>query len=282
MTLFDTHCHLNFKDFKDDADAVIARTLAAGTWMTLVGSEAKTSARAAEYAAKYGLGVYAAIGLHPSHLEDIYISNDNENGKYAFQAKAEKFDPDYYRRLASGNKKVVAIGEIGLDYYHLPANIPEIEVKEHQRQAFIGQLELAQSLGLPVIIHCREAHDDLKAILESFVKTHALNRPWGVIHCYSGNAEQAEAYWRMGLLISFTGIITFSKNWDALIRTMSLDKFLVETDAPYLTPTPHRGKRNEPLYVEHVARRIAELKGLTLEKIAEASTENAKRLFKIN
>jgi TatD DNase family protein len=281
--LFDTHCHLNFKDFKDDADEVIARTLAADTWMVLVGSEAKTSARAGEYAAKYGAGVYAAIGLHPMHLEDVYIKNDNENGKYEFHSHAEVFDPEYYRDLALNNKKIVAIGEIGLEYYHLPTNLPEAEVKERQRRAFIAQLELARELKLPVIIHCREAHDDLMGILKDFADKYDLGaEPWGVIHCYSGNLEQAKVYWDLGLLTSFTGIITFSKNWDGLLRDMPLDKFLVETDSPYLAPVPFRGRRNEPLYVEYVARKIADLKGLSFEEIARVSTANAKRLFKID
>lgn len=281
--LFDTHCHLNFKDFKDDAPEVIARTLAAGTWMNLVGSELKTSARAIEYADKYPEGVYASIGLHPIHLEDILIKNDNENGKYEFRAHAEKFDALAFRQLAQSSKKVIAIGEIGLDYYHLNKDGDIPAIKNRQQEVFKEQMVLAAELSLPIIIHCREAHDDLMPIVDSFKEKHPLHgkRPWGVVHCYSGDLQQAEKYWQMGLLISFTGIITFAKQWDDLIKAMPLDKFLIETDSPYLSPAPFRGQRNEPLHVEQVARRIAELKGLSFEEIAEASSKNAKNLFQL-
>ncbi|MFA4942234.1 MAG: TatD family hydrolase [Patescibacteria group bacterium] len=251
----DTHCHLNFKDFRDDADEVISRSLQNNTQMILVGSEQKTSKRAVDYADKYPAGVYVAIGLHPIHLEDISVKNDSAEGKYEFESRAEEFDYDYYYQLAFGNKKVVAIGEIGLDYYHLPPdkNIPE--VKEKQRAVLKELLLLAHNLDLPVIIHCREAHEDLLPLLADFYKQYKKDsgREWGVIHCFSGDQKLAEEYQKLNLMISFTGLITFNKNWDEVIKNFPLEKIMIETDAPYMSPNPLRGKRNEPINVKYVA-----------------------------
>lgn len=277
----DTHCHLNFKDFKDDADEVIARSLEDKTQMILVGSEKKTSQRAKDYAAKYSSGVYAAVGLHPIHLEDISVKNDNAEGKYEFVSREEKFDYDYYYNLAHNDKKVVAIGEIGLDYFHLPLdkNIPEVKLK--QQAVFKEFLQLAYDLHLPVIIHCREAHDDLLPILSDFYEAHYKDsaREWGVIHCFSGDQKLAEEYRKLNLMISFTGLITFAKNWDELITNFPLEKIMIETDAPYMAPAPFRGKRNEPMYVRYVAEKIAQLKGLSFQEVEEATFSNAQRVF---
>jgi len=277
----DTHCHLNFKDFKDDADAIIEKTLADNTQMILVGSEQKTSRRATEYAAKYPEGVYAAIGLHPIHLEDIAVKNDSAEGKYEFTSRAEKFDYDYYYQLAKNDKKVVAIGEIGLDYYHLPPdkNIPE--VKERQQAVLKELLLLAHNLNLPVIIHCREAHEDLLPILTDFYQKYKKDqtREWGVIHCFSGDQKLAEEYQKLNLMISFTGLITFAKNWDELIKNFPLEKIMIETDAPYMAPVPYRGKRNEPAYVKYVAERIAQIKVMNIKEVEDATFANAQRVF---
>mgnify|MGYP003879253253 CR=1 FL=1 len=274
--LIDTHAHINFKAFKDDADEVIQRSLSENTWMILVGSEYKSSKRALEYANKYQRGVYAAAGLHPIHLEDI-----NENGE---QIRAEEFNHDMYEKLAQF-EKVVAIGEIGLDYFHLSHDMDVSSAKKKQKEVFIAQLELARQMDLPVIIHCRQAHDDMIALLMEFRKGRKElfrnNENWGVMHCFSGDEDLAWQYFHLGLLISFTGLVTFSSQWDGLLRKVPLDKLMIETDAPFMTPEPFRGKRNEPVLVEYVARRIAEVKGLTYDKIAEATTSNARNLFKI-
>jgi TatD DNase family protein len=282
--IIDTHAHVNFAAFKDDADEVIRRSLDNETWMILVGSEFKTSNRALNYANKYEKGVYAAIGLHPIHLQEGLIENDDENGEYSFSPRSEEFDYGSYEKLAKF-EKVVAIGEIGLDYYHLdPAqDIPAI--KKKQQEVFAQQLLLARSLDLPVIIHCRQAHDDLLAILQDFKKEYGhilpTNKPWGVIHCFSGDEDLAWKYFRLGLLISFTGLITFSQQWDDLIRKTPLDKIMVETDTPYMTPEPYRGQRNEPVLVQYVAARIADIKGIKVEKVAEITTATARSLFRI-
>lgn len=282
--IIDTHAHVNFAAFKDDADEVIRRALDNDTWMILVGSEFKTSNRALNYANKYEKGVYAAIGLHPIHLHEGIVENNDENGEYSFNARFEEFDYGSYEKLAKF-EKVVAIGEIGLDYYHLDPSQDIPAVKKKQQEVFAQQLILARSLDLPVIIHCRQAHDDLLTILQDFKREygHILpsNKPWGVIHCFSGDEDLAWKYFNLGLLISFTGLITFSQQWDDLIRKTPLEKIMVETDTPYMTPEPYRGQRNEPVLVQYVAARIAEIKGIKLEKVMEVTTETARSLFKI-
>jgi TatD DNase family protein len=280
--LIDTHAHINFSAFKEDSEAVIRRTLSNDTWMILVGSELKTSNRALSLANKYEKGVYAAIGLHPIHLDDSLVADQKEIGDYSFAGRKEEFSYQTYKNLAKF-QKVVAIGETGLDYYHLSPNKDQVQLKQKQHNAFLSQLKLAHELDLPVIVHCRQAHDDLLSILSDFKKTMKISndRPWGVIHCFSGDEDLAWKYFNLGLFISFTGLITFSKTWDDLIRKVPLNKIMVETDSPYMTPEPHRGERNEPILVKYVAKRIADIKGLPLERVAKVSTDNAKYLFSI-
>jgi len=282
--LIDTHAHINFKDFKDDADEVIRRSLGNDTWMILVGSEYRTSNRALKYSNKYEKGVYTAIGLHPIHLEDVGIKSDDDNGAYEFNSRAEVFDYDSYEKLAKF-EKVVAIGEIGLDYYHIDKTKDVNAIKKKQQEVFAQQLLLARSLDLPVIIHCRQAHDDMLAILQDFKKEYGhmipVDRPWGVMHCFSGDEDLAWKYFSLGLLISFTGLITFSQQWDSLIRKMPIDKIMLETDSPYMTPEPYRGERNEPVLVQYVAKRIADIRNIKVEKVAEITTATARSLFKI-
>lgn len=280
----DTHAHVNFIAFKDDADEVIRRALANDTWMILVGSELKTSNRALNYANKYEKGVYAAVGLHPIHLADGPVDSDEEGNSYNFTARAEEFYYDGYEKLAKF-EKVVAIGEIGLDYYHLDPTKDLPAAKKKQQEVFAQQLLLARSLDLPAIIHCRQAHDDLFLILQEFKKEYShlmpANKPWGVIHCFSGDEDLAWKYFKLGLLISFTGLITFSQQWDDLIRKTPLEKIMLETDAPYMTPDPYRGQRNEPLLVQYVAKRLADIKSIKLEKVAEITTATARDFFRI-
>jgi len=282
--LIDTHAHVNFAAFKDDADEVIRRSLVAETWMVLVGAEIKTSNRALSFANKYEKGVYAAVGLHPVHLEDGRVDTGEDGENSGFISRAEEFDYGSYEKLAKF-EKVVAIGEIGLDYYHLDPAKDLAAVKKRQHEVLAQQLLLARSLDLPVIIHCRQAHDDLLALLQDFKKEYGhlipADRPWGVIHCFSGDEDLAWKYFKLGLLISFTGLITFSQQWDDLIRKIPLDRLMIETDTPYMTPEPYRGQRNEPLLVQYVARRIADIRGIKLEKVAESTTNTARNFFRI-
>lgn len=278
--LIDTHAHVNFNAFKDDGDEVIRRSLAEDTWMILVGAETKTSKRALEYANKYEKGVYAAVGLHPVHTQEQKAEGDD----YSFTTREEEFSYDVYEKLAQF-KKAVAVGEVGLDYYHIDIKSDMAAAKQKQKQVFLEQLKLAKNLKLPVIIHCRQAHDDMLEILKKFKNEHkdALpkDKAWGVMHCFSGDEELAWQYFSLGLNISFTGLITFSAQWDDLIRRLPNDKFMIETDCPYMTPEPFRGQRNEPVLVKKVAERIAAIKNLSFERIAELSTANARRLFNI-
>lgn len=280
----DTHAHVNFNAFKDDAEEVIRRSLDNDTWMVLVGSEFKTSNRALHFANKYERGVYAAIGLHPIHLQESPVDSQEEDNSYSFTPRFEEFDYGSYEKLAKF-EKVVAIGEIGLDYYHLDPTKDIAAAKKKQHEVFAQQLLLARSLDLPVIIHCRQAHDDLLDILQEFKKEYGhiipTDRPWGVVHCFSGDEDLAWKYFQLGLLISFTGLITFSKQWDDLIRKIPLEKIMIETDTPYMTPEPYRGERNEPVLVQYVAKRIAEIKSLKLEKVAEVTTATARGFFRI-
>ncbi|MFP4514775.1 MAG: TatD family hydrolase [Parcubacteria group bacterium] len=282
MKLIDTHTHLNFSAFKEDADEIIRRTLKEGVGMVIVGSQYKTSKRALEYANKYEKGVYAAIGLHPIHLEDVLAENKGDEGDYKFKARAEEFSYDSYEKLADF-KKIVAIGEIGLDYYHINLKANVEEVKNKQKEVFYQQLVLARKKALPVIIHCRQAHDDMLSILQDFKNEYKdympKNKPWGVMHCFSGDEDLAWKYFDLGLIISFTGLITFSKQWDQLIRKVPLDKIMIETDTPYMTPEPYRGHRNEPALVYYVAKHIAEIREVPIEKIAKITTDNAKNFF---
>ncbi len=252
--LFDIHSHLNFKDFDIDKEEVIQRALDAGIWMINVGSDYESSKKAVEIAGKYKEGVYAAVGLHP---------NDN---------KKEIFDFDKYHELAN-HPKVVSIGECGIDLKYQKSNL------KSQIELFKRQIELAVEMDKPLMIHCRDAHDDVIDIVSSF-KLHAP-RLRGNIHFFSGAWEQAQQYFDLGFTISFTGVITFANQYDEIIKKAPLDKIMIETDAPFVAPLPWRGRRNESLYVQEVAKRMAEIRGLTYEEIARITTQNALKFFNL-
>ncbi len=276
--LIDTHAHLNFNAYKSDVDEVVRRSLGDNVWMINVGSNYITSKRAAEIAEEYPEGVYAAIGVHPIHLTERIFKVKLDEEEQAFQTKNEDFDYEGYKELAR-SKKVVAIGEIGLDYYYRPKTKIKLEqFKTKQKETFLAQLKLAEELNLPVIFHCRMAHDDLINILNTKYGIQNTKLK-GVVHCFSGSWEEAQKYLEMGLYLGFNGII-FKLNLDEVIEKAPLDKILVETDCPYLTP-PQENGRNEPLYIKHIVGKIAKIKNLRYEEITEITTENAKKLFKI-
>ncbi|PIV45810.1 MAG: hydrolase TatD [Candidatus Nealsonbacteria bacterium CG_4_9_14_3_um_filter_35_11] len=274
--LIDTHAHLNFAAFEKDVKKIIQRSVENDVWMINVGTQYNTSERAVEIADGYKKGVYAAIGLHPLHLEEQKLDKSEVGFLPKFKTRSEEFDYERYKKLAQ-SEKVIAVGEIGLDYYYKPKTKRKLEIfKQKQREALLNQLRLAQELDLPVIFHCRMAHDDLIQTIKQF--NNLTMR--GTIHCFTGNWEQAEEYMNMGFYLGFNGII-FKLNLDEIIRKTPLDKILVETDCPYLTPSPMTG-RNEPLYVKYVAEKIAKIKNLSFEEIAKITTQNAKKSFKIN
>ena len=244
--LIDTHAHLNFNAYKNDVDEVIKRTLAEDIWMINVGSQYITSKRAVEIAEKYPKGIYAAVGLHPIHAGD-------------------GFDRDKFKELAE-LPKVVAIGEIGLDH-----KAEYSSFKEKQKEVFLEQLALAKELDLPVIFHCRMAHRDLLEIVNSEIK--------GVIHCFTGDLDQARKYLEMGFYLGFNGII-FKLDLDKIIKETPLERILIETDCPYLTPPP-KTSRNEPIYIKCIAEKIAKIKNTNIQEISLQTTQNAKDLFRI-
>ncbi len=268
--LIDTHCHLNFKNFKEDADEVIKRTLKAGVRLVNVGSEFKTSRRAIDYAEKCEDGVWAAIGLHPIHLFSSAKVSPEENC-------VETFDYEKYLKLAQ-NKKVVAIGEVGLDYHHFDEDADKdeiLEIKKEQKKVFKEFIRLANEANKPIIVHCWDAYDDLLKILqENPVKKK------GIIHSFIGSHKTAKKFIELGFKIGLNGIITYSESYDKLIREIGLENIVLETDAPYLTPAPlERHSRNEPLNVKYVAQKIADVLQIDIEKVKTTTTQNAEELF---
>jgi len=276
--LIDTHAHVNFNAYKNDADEVIRRSLAGGVSMINVGSQHKTSKRAVEIAQRYPEGVYAAVGLHPIHLNSGTFKAKIDKEEIEFQTREEDFNYEEYKSLAlSDSRRVVAIGETGLDYWYKPKTKIKLEqFKQKQKEVFLKQLDLAQELGLPLILHCRAAHNDLIEILKSKISN---LKSGGVIHCFTGNWQEAEEYLKMGFYIGFNGII-FKLDLDDIIAKTPLEKILVETDSPYLTPSAIEG-RNEPIYVKYVVEKIAKIKKIDYKKITEITTQNAKKLFNI-
>ena len=245
--LVDTPAHLNFKAFAEDFDKVIQKCLAEDIWIINIGAKYDTSKKAVEIAEKYSSGVFAAIGLHPSHAKD------------------ESFDIKKYRELAR-SKKVVAVGEIGLDYFKDYGSF-----EKEQRKVFLKQLGLAKELNLPIIIHCRMAHNNVIKILKDYNLT-------GVIHCFTGTWEEAKQYMDMGFFLGVNGII-YKLDLKEVIEKAPLEKLLLETDCPYLGL--EKDRRNEPAFVRQIAKEIARIKGISFDEVAQATTQNAQNLFSI-
>ncbi|MEK7181360.1 MAG: TatD family hydrolase [Patescibacteria group bacterium] len=302
MKYIDAHTHAHFAVFKDDYKHVIGRAIDSGVSVVNVGTQRDTSKRAVEVAHELGEGVWAVVGLHPIHTEKsfhdeqelgsvdpITISNsrelENKEGgdSRGFTSRGEEFDYEYYKKLAL-DSKVVAIGECGLDYFRIMNNESGImnveEVKKRQKDAFIKQIELAKEVQKPLMIHCRDAFDDLVAILDLHFTLHNSKAP-GIVHFFTGTKENAKVLLGMDFYFTFGGVVTFTRDYDEIIKLIPMDRILSETDAPYVTPVPFRGKRNEPAYVIYVVRKLAEIKGVTEEEMTEQIWSNAKRVFGI-
>lgn len=252
--LFDSHAHLDDEKFDGERSEVVARALAGGVAYILnAGSCMESSARAVALA-KTHPAIYAAVGIHPHDA-------------------AKMQEEDAARLLAWAKEpKVVAIGEIGLDYHY------DFSPRDVQRRVFARQMELARTADLPIIVHDREAHADVAEL----IRQHGRGLQ-GVLHCYSGSLEMAREYVKQGFYISVAGPLTFKNaaRLPEVVREIPRDRLLIETDCPYLTPHPLRGKRNEPAYVRLVAEKVAELLGLEWQAVAELTTANARRLFRI-
>ncbi|HZK57605.1 MAG TPA: TatD family hydrolase [Clostridia bacterium] len=254
--LFDSHAHLDDGRFDKDRDNVIKRAKQNDIQYILnPGADLNTSIRAVNLSEKYDM-IYAAVGVHPHEVKDM--------------------DEDTIEVLKAltNREKVVAIGEIGLDFYY--DNSP----RDTQREWFRKQIELAKEVNLPIIIHDRDAHGEVFDTL----KKHDAGALGCVMHCYSGSVEMAREYVKMGIYVSLAGPVTFknARKTYEVAKEIPLEWLLVETDSPYLTPVPYRGKRNEPAYVRFVAQKVAEAKQISIEEVARQTTLNTKKLFKIN
>lgn len=271
----DTHSHLHFPAYGSEQEAVYLRMRQANVSTICVGTSAHTSRSAITFAEAHE-GVFASVGYHPEHLTSAF--HDEAEGPI------EQFDIADLKTIAMSSPKVVAIGETGLDFFRIDENRDRVLAIEQQETAFRAHIQLARTVHKPVIIHCREALTRLAEILkEEQDKGHVDV----VVHCYTGTWAEAMSLLQLGAYLSFTGIVTFpaKKTADAelsvhrVIERMPLERLLIETDAPWLAPIPYRGKQNEPAYVIEVAKKIAELRGMSIEDVAKHTTENACRLF---
>lgn len=252
--LIDSHAHLEMREFDHDRDTVIERAETAGVeYIITVGTTLAECAKAVSIA-RTRSRVYAAVGIHPHEVKSITPSTY-----------------DSLRKLAR-NERVVAYGEIGLDFFR------NLSPRDVQIQRFGEQLELAKEVDLPIIIHDREAHKETLEMLSTWKGTRG-----GVVHCFSGDERMAIKCVDMGFYVSIPGSITYKKSETlyAVVKKVPLANLLIETDAPYLTPHPHRGKRNEPAFIVHTAKKIAEIKEVPFEELASVTSENAKNLFRI-
>lgn len=252
MHLIDTHAHLYFDQYQSDRDRVIRRAEEAEVRTIInIGIDLSSSQAAVDLACAHK-GLYATAGVHPHDSADA-----DEGGMESLKQLLK-------------HPKVVAIGEVGLDYYR------DLSPRRTQRALFRRFLEWSMETGAPLVIHTREADEDMLAILRNCGR-----RDWkGVFHCFSGDLRMAEKVMEMGFCISFTGTVTFNKARAAeLVKQIPLDRLLLETDSPFMAPVPHRGKRNEPAYLNHIASRIAQLRDLPVRRVAETTTANAVRLF---
>lgn len=278
----DTHAHLNLAIFNDDYQAVVEKCVSAAVAVINVGTKESTSAKAVRLAALYP-SLYAIIGLHP--IQTVPGTHDEKEigpGGQVFASKGEVFNKDFYRTLAASSKKVVGIGECGFDYFHTTK-----DSYETQEAAFIAQIELANELNLPLMIHTRDpkpsetsptgnsAYEDVHKVLKQYSKVP------GNIHFYAGTYEQAKKFFDLGFTISFTGVITFAAAYDEIVKAIPLDLIHAETDSPFVSPIPFRGQRCEPHYVSKVVEKIAEIKYLPLYEVSEQLLKNAEKLYKI-
>ncbi|TSC69034.1 MAG: TatD DNase family protein [Parcubacteria group bacterium Gr01-1014_56] len=256
MKFFDSHCHLQLSQFDADRGTTISHMEKSCTAAIVVGTDLATSRAGVELAEKHDF-LWASVGLHP---------NDN---------KDEAFDEQAFLALAE-NPKIVAIGECGLDYFRSGGTPEE---KAGQKERFEKQIQLAINLNKTLIVHCRNAHDDMLEILFAYSRELTNKRLRAVIHFFTGSEELAQKYLRLGCYLSFPGPITYTDMYDESIRITPLDKILSETDSPFAAPVPHRGKRNEPAYVEHVVTKIAAVKTIPVEEMSSQIILNSQHVF---
>ncbi len=271
--LIDSHTHIHFPAYDSDREAVLKRAKDAGVKMICVGTQASTSEAAIRLAEQNPDDVWATVGFHPNHLGEHWHHDTKEQES----AEQEQFNIAKLRELAQ-HPKAVAIGECGLDYYRLGAN-REAQI-EKQKEVLSAQVKLAEELGKPLMIHCRPTrgtNDAYENLLTMFVGVKVPR----VAHFYVGGSEATAKLVEAGFYFTFGGVITFARDYDESIKLIPLDRILLETDAPYVAPEPYRGRRNEPAYVVETAKKLAELKDVSFEEVAEQTTANALTIFRI-
>jgi TatD DNase family protein len=279
MKYFDAHTHVQFVAYDNDREEVLARAKDAGVGMNLVGTQLDTSRAAVELAEKHE-DVWASVALHPVHTAKSYHDTKELGGEgQAFTSRGEKFDFDAYEKLAQ-SPKVIAIGECGLDYYRL-----EEDTKKLQTEVFVQHIELANKLQKPLMLHIRDsAHQsesDANAYKDALELLKNHSKVQGDVHFFAGNWDIAKQFLDLGFTLSFTGVLTFTHDYDEVIRNTPTDMLLTETDAPYITPVPYRGQRNEPMHVREVVKAMAALKNLPEEAMAAQILLNSQRIFDI-
>lgn len=271
--IIDSHCHVQFPAYDVDRQVVIERAQKVGVGMMIIGTQYSTSVEAVGLAERYPDEAWAAVGFHPNH-----VNPDSYHDPWESREKQQEiFEYEKFRELAC-HFKVAAIGECGLDYYRIRNH--ESGIIERQKEVFRYQIELAKEVNKPLVVHCRNAFRDLIGIL-NFCFPISDSRPRGVVHFFSGSWEEAQKLFELGFYLSFGGVVTFSRDYDQAVKRSPLDRLLIETDAPYVSPLPYRGKRNEPAYIDEIVKKIAELRGILYDEVADATTMNARRLFSL-
>jgi len=271
--MIDTHVHLDDPLYERDLDIIVRHAQDEGVWVITVGNDYLSSVKAVNIAERYS-NVFAAIGLHPLKVGG------------AVRSENKLLDTGRYMELAR-HPKVVALGETGLDYHDLPQGkkkSPEFQlaerIKDNQRKVFARFLELSRELRLPMMLHCREAHNEMLKMLETWDKATSGFDSRGVIHCFSGNWKQAKRYFNLDFLISVTGIVSHGGYQGELLKKAPLTRLLAESDCPHLTPVPWSIRRNEPAYVRSMAANLAGLRKVSAEEIEKQLLQNALKVFK--
>lgn len=274
----DIHSHVQFNAFSDDADDVIRRSLENETWMINIGTNLKTSRDALALSEKYPEGVFTIIGLHPVHANASFHDKDElgEEG-VPFTSKGEEFNILEFEKLIS-HPKVVGVGECGLDFFRIVGD--KDDYIKRQINAFESQIDMAVKYDKPIMIHCRDAYPEVLEILHKKKDLYG-DKLRGNFHFFAGTLEDAQKILDLGFNFSFTGVITFASQYEELVKMAPLDSIFSETDCPYVAPVPHRGKRNEPVFVSEVVKKIAEIKGLDQEVVSSKLAQNAIDFFRL-
>lgn len=280
--MIDTHCHVHVPAYAS-LEELLTRARQKNVRMITIGTNAQTSREAVAVAEQYP-DIWCTVGLHPNYT---HASTTHTDAHEVEQTQAESFDPEYYRALITQSTRVVAIGEVGLDYYRLPEHGAQ-EVIAAQMEAVRAAITLATEVDLPLVLHVRDAHADMIKLLTEAIDQGQLARR-AVVHCFTGTREDALAYHALGVYTSFTGIVTFrdkkhpERNTPIMevVAALPLAMLMIETDAPYLAPEPHRGQQNEPWMVCFVAQKIAELHGISVEEVERVTTSTAETFFRL-